>query len=396
MAESLLASLLHTLDHNSVAQVASSLGESEQGVSRGLESSVASVLGGMASKAEDTGALRGIMNLLPENTGDLSWTKLASGLATPGSPVISLSKQLMSGIFGTGDTAVTSALSRESGIGAGSARTLLAMAAPMVIGFLSKRMKNEGLSTKDLGGILQRESGTIRSALPAGLSETFWPHAVGATTASAVNPVIAQSVQPEHHSNSWIGAASLAALALAGLWMWSHARRPVVFIAQPVGTANRMITQPTNPVGDFVRRRLPDNVDLNIPANGLESQLLSSIQNPNANSWIDFDRLTFDSGSAVLRSDSAEQLNNIAAILKAYPNVRLRVAGHTDNVGTAEENMKLSRARAATVKAELVSRGINPDRLMTEGFGEMNALSSNTTSDGRATNRRVALQVSQR
>ncbi|HEY6273377.1 MAG TPA: OmpA family protein [Terriglobales bacterium] len=383
MAESLFASLLHTLDHNSVAQVASSLGESEQGVSRGLESSVASVLGGIAGKAEDTGALRGIMNLLPENSGDLSWTKLASGLATPGSPWISTAKQLMSGIFGTGDTAVTNALSRESGIGAGSARTLLAMAAPMVIGFLSKRMKNEGLSTKDLGGILQRESGTIRSALPAGLSETFWPHAVGAT-ASAVNPVIAQSVQPERHSNSWIGAASLAALALAGLWMWSHARRPVVYIAQPVGTANRMITEPTN------------NVDTNIPAKGLEPQLLSSIQNPNANSWIDFNGLTFDSGSEVLRPASAEQLNNIAATLKAYPNVRLKVGGYTDNVGTAEENMKLSRARAATVKAELVSRGINSDRLVTEGFGEMNALSNNNSSDGRATNRRVALQVSQR
>ena len=98
----------------------------------------------------------------------------------------------------------------------------------------------------------------------------------------------------------------------------------------------------------------------------------------------------------MLRPGSQEQLNNIAAILAAYPNVRMKVVGYTDNVGSADQNLQLSRDRANTVVAELIRRGISPDRLVATGYGEQYPIAGNSTEEGRARNRRVSMQVTQK
>ena len=158
------------------------------------------------------------------------------------------------------------------------------------------------------------------------------------------------------------------------------------------GTANRLVDQSAH-LGGSVTRRLPNDVQLNIPAGGVESQLLNAINGARANSWIDFNNLNFDTGSSFLGPGSTHELDNIAAILKAYPDVDLRIAGYTDTVGSLGNNLKLSWSRAEAVKTELVNRGVNGDRLTTEGFGEVT--SDNDTAVGRANNRRVSLQVTQ-
>jgi len=301
--------------------------------------------------------------------------------------LVAKGKQMLSSLFGSNSTAVANAVGAESGVSANTATTLLMMAVPMVMRFLTRKVRDEGLSMGGLGTLLQREAGTIRSALPAGVSELFWPRAT-------TSPVIAQSVQPERSSSAgWLGALGLAGLlALGGIWLWNHNRRPVML----TGTANRL-AEDSSQLGDFVKRRLPNNVDLNVPAYGVESQLLGIIKgtSPVGTTWIDFDRLTFDSGSSTLRPESGEQVDNIAAILKAYPNVRLTLAGYTDTVGSAESNLALSQARAETVKNQLVARGITPERLEAKGFGEQGS-ADNSTATGRAQNRRVSLQVTQR
>jgi OmpA-OmpF porin, OOP family len=396
MAESLFASLLHSLDKGSISQIAGSLGESEPNVLRGMESSIASVLGGVTSKANDPGALRRMLDLVPDSTGEVSWSKMAAGLASPGSALINTGKRILPSIFGSGDAAVASAVSKETGIGASGAATMLALAAPMVLRFLTRKVRDEGWSMQALGTALQKEGKTLRSALPAGLSDMFWQHE---TVTTATSPVIAQSVQPEKKSNAWLGALALGAAALACFLIWNHPRRPTdVRIPVPSGEANRLADE-TATLGDFMKRKLPDNVDLNIPVNGVESRLLGIIDGSSTvsqNSWLDFDRLLFDTGSSKLRADSSEQIDNVAAILKAYPNVRLKLAGYTDNVGSAQQNLELSHARAESVKAALVARGIAPNRLMAEGFGEQPASADNSTAEGRARNRRVCVQVASR
>jgi K(+)-stimulated pyrophosphate-energized sodium pump len=117
---------------------------------------------------------------------------------------------------------------------------------------------------------------------------------------------------------------------------------------------------------------------------------------PDRTTWFDFDRLLFDTGSPSLRPESQEQLNNIAAILQAYPNVRLKVGGYTDNVGGTERNLKLSQDRATSVVVELVNKGVSPNRLSAEGYGEQHPMADNSTEEGRARNRRVSMRVTEK
>ncbi|MBD0332275.1 MAG: OmpA family protein [Chitinophagaceae bacterium] len=102
----------------------------------------------------------------------------------------------------------------------------------------------------------------------------------------------------------------------------------------------------------------------------------------------------FATGSAKLLSKSFKPLNDVAQILKDDPNLKLAIEGHTDNVGTDEYNQTLSDNRANSVKAYLVSKGIDESRLAAQGFGESQPVADNNTAAGRAKNRRVVLTLS--
>ena len=78
---------------------------------------------------------------------------------------------------------------------------------------------------------------------------------------------------------------------------------------------------------------------------------------------MDFDRISFETGSAMLTTESAEQLHNIATILRAYPKATVTVSGHTDNVGNEQANWNLSTARAKAVANSLTSDGVEPNRV---------------------------------
>ena len=84
---------------------------------------------------------------------------------------------------------------------------------------------------------------------------------------------------------------------------------------------------------------------------------------------------------------------NAAAIMKAFPNVKIKVGGYTDNVGNPASNFKLSTDRAKNVMAELVKLGTAATRMEAEGYGDKNPVASNDTPEGRAKNRRISMRV---
>jgi outer membrane protein OmpA-like peptidoglycan-associated protein len=348
----------------------------------------------LASKSEDPRILDKVMDLAPAASEDVTWSKLASSVTDPNSPLIATGKRMLSGLLGASESAVTEAVGKDSGLRSGVASTLMAVAAPMVLSFLGKRAHDQGMTATGLGNILQRESATIRSALPSGLNDLFWPRS---SVAAASYPVVTEAVREKTSSSSWLAALAVAALVLGLVWLLAHGRRSTTDQIGSIatGTASRVSN-----LGDFIKQQLPNNVYLNIPERGVEARLLSFIQDNgrtvSETTWFDFDRLVFDTGSATLRPESQEQLNNIAAILAAYPNVRMKVGGYTDNVGGADRNLQLSRDRANTVVAELVRRGISPGRLGAEGYGEQYPVADNSTEQGRAQNRRVSMRVTQK
>lgn len=101
--------------------------------------------------------------------------------------------------------------------------------------------------------------------------------------------------------------------------------------------------------------------------------------------------INFDTDSDVIKDESQPTLDKIAAVLKAKPEWKLTIEGHTDSTSTAEHNQQLSERRAASVKNYLQAAGIDPARLKTAGFGATKPVASNDTELGRAQNRRVEL-----
>ncbi len=103
--------------------------------------------------------------------------------------------------------------------------------------------------------------------------------------------------------------------------------------------------------------------------------------------------ILFDTGKASFQQQTYPVLQSIAAILKEYPSSKFSIEGHTDNVGKAPANQKLSEDRAAAVKNYLVENGITTDRLTSKGFGQTMPIDSNKTKEGKANNRRVEVKL---
>ena len=133
---------------------------------------------------------------------------------------------------------------------------------------------------------------------------------------------------------------------------------------------------------------------------GVENNLITFIEDKtkmvDKTTWFSFDRLTFETAKATLKPESAEQLTNVAAILKAHPEVEVKIGGYTDNVGDATKNMTLSGERAKAVMAELVKLGVEEKRMKAEGYGDQYPVGDNKTEEGKAKNRRIDIRVTKK
>ena len=158
-----------------------------------------------------------------------------------------------------------------------------------------------------------------------------------------------------------------------------------------------MPTVPPVNLGAITQVKLPNGVTLNVPANGVETRLLAFIQDPNRKvddkTWFSFDRLEFNTDSDVLKPGSEEQIRNIAAIEKAYPNVNLKIGGYTDNIGDEAHNLDLSQRRATKTMDAIAAAGVDRSRLSAEGYGEQFPVADNSTAEGRDRNRRIDMRV---
>lgn len=111
--------------------------------------------------------------------------------------------------------------------------------------------------------------------------------------------------------------------------------------------------------------------------------------------------VTFEFNSAKLTSQATQRLDNVVNALQGSPSIQVRVEGHTDSIGSAAYNLKLSDQRAASVKQYLVNHGISAQRLTSKGYGETRPVAPNTKPNGkdnpagRAQNRRVELHVTE-
>ncbi|MCW3162245.1 sodium-translocating pyrophosphatase [Chryseobacterium oryctis] len=117
-----------------------------------------------------------------------------------------------------------------------------------------------------------------------------------------------------------------------------------------------------------------------------------SILDPN--NWYTIENLYFQTGSSDLKTGSEVQLMNLAEIMNAYPDLKVKLGGYTDNTGNEESNQKLSNLRAQTAKLKLLEMGIAGDRIEAEGYGSQYPVcEANDTEECKARNRRIDVRV---
>ncbi len=117
--------------------------------------------------------------------------------------------------------------------------------------------------------------------------------------------------------------------------------------------------------------------------------VVENTPNPVVENKIVMKNITFETNSADLKKSSFIELNKIVEILKDNKSIKMRIEGHTDNVGSDSANLTLSQKRADAVKSFLVESGIISSRLSSIGKGETNPIDTNNTEEGRANNRRT-------
>jgi OmpA-OmpF porin, OOP family len=101
----------------------------------------------------------------------------------------------------------------------------------------------------------------------------------------------------------------------------------------------------------------------------------------------------FETGKANLEESAYTVLDELVAYLNRKDDERIELGGHTDNVGTAAKNLKLSEDRANTVRAYLLTKGIDPARVTAKGYGMSKPVASNATAEGKAQNRRTEVKI---
>jgi outer membrane protein OmpA-like peptidoglycan-associated protein/uncharacterized protein YidB (DUF937 family) len=148
---------------------------------------------------------------------------------------------------------------------------------------------------------------------------------------------------------------------------------------------------------------LPNGTKLEAYPNGIEDQLIKFIQSAEykngtadtlKDKWFDFDDLNFKFGTTELVPESKRQLDNIVAILKAFPDVKIKIGGYTDKRGDDAANKKLSDSRAKAVKAALDKAGVGAQVPEAEGYGEELAKVPETAADkAREADRKTSVRL---
>jgi outer membrane protein OmpA-like peptidoglycan-associated protein/uncharacterized protein YidB (DUF937 family) len=158
-------------------------------------------------------------------------------------------------------------------------------------------------------------------------------------------------------------------------------------------TASRSMTEVT----------LPNGTKLQAFAGGIEDQLVKFIQSDAykngtndqlKDKWFNFDDLNFVFGKTELTPESKRQLDNIAAILKAFPDAKIKIGGYTDKKGDDAANLKLSDSRAKAVQAALQKAGVGAQVPEAEGYGEQFAtVDENASDEARQVDRKTAVRL---
>jgi len=398
MSVNLLESLTGIFTKELIGKVAASFGESESSVSKAVTASIPALLSSFMSSASSDGGSN-LLNVAKQAASSGVLDNLG-GLFSSGGSSSSMGANLLSSLLGGSKlSGLASLISGFSGMKQNNVNSLLGSIAPVALGFLGKHAVSNNLSAGGLLSFLSSQKSSINAALPSGLNLS----SVFDSASSVVNTTANKAGKT---SGSWLMPLLLGVLALGLGWYFMKGCNKSGDVAVSVDSATQTVSNAVDTAKKVVTEafenmkvKLAGGIELDAHKGGIEDKLVTFLNDPATKGgkdiWFDFDNINFELGSTKLTAESQTQINNIAAIMKAYPKTMIKIGGYTDKTGDSLANLKLSNDRAIAVDAAIKAAGVDAARLAKpEGYGSQFATVAATASDEeRKKDRRIAVGV---
>lgn len=414
-----------------VSQAASQLGESESGISKAIGGLLPAIVGGLANNSDNPAVLDAISNA--SSSGILG--NLLGGSANNSSWI----STLLSSIFGDKVGGIVNAIATYAGISNNSSSSLLNLVTGATLGSVGKYATDNNLDKSGISSLLGEQKGIVSTLLPAGLSLASlnigdWAKGykfdndadtIKQTVREEPKVEVTRSTTPvgtdPDRNNSdgggsiWKWLLPLLLLLAAGYFLWKQCEKKETTTttvatdstAAPADTAATVTS--TDTTAGVATAKVDENIDLNGTAlkgykGGMEDQMITFLKSDSyknaaddsalKDKWYDFDHVNFKLGSSTeLEAGSQGQLENLAAILKVFPDAKIKIGGYTDKTGNEASNVKLSTARAAYIKDWLAKQNLGGQVLGAEGYGSQFAKVDAKASDAeRAADRKMSVR----
>lgn len=369
-----------------LSRISAQTGDSEAALTKGFGAVTPLLFASLANKSEDRTFMSQVANLAIDAVSDTNVpTHIPQAVGgVSGIDTTTPTGTWLSRLFGGNLSEVVDGVTRYAGVSRGTSASLLSMAAPLVLGYLGRMMRRDGLNADGLADWLRGQRRAFASAVPSELNALI-PDIARAPieTARSVDRDVRYAPRvADQWARGWVLPLVLAAAALSGLFWWLGRDRAAVDtraaheVSRTIGTTGDKDVR--RPVGTTGARAVPS----------LPAKPVTRFESGGT--------LRFQTGSSSMASQSREEISTLVATLKTHPDARVQISGYTDNTGSESANVELSRSRAMAVMDALHSAGISTDRMQAEGYGSQQPIASNATAEGRAQNRRVVVMVTTR
>jgi outer membrane protein OmpA-like peptidoglycan-associated protein len=380
-------------------KMAGILGESTSNVQQAMQGIIPSVIIGIILKTE-FGDGFDTLNLskeaakieIPFNQTSLAWWWNTNYKGV----------DYLESVFGGKISDLTEAISGYAGISTKSASSLLNVVAPAAYGVLGRHIIESDMNVNGLRSFLNSEKKKTLNMLPAGI---FLEGIMGSANPSGLLEKFAgieTQTARKKKNIKWVIPVALIAVAAGVIWFFlirqEPAELPSVPRVQQIAPAKDTIVKTAVHDGRY-SVKLPDGKLLYVRKGSMEDQLAAFFNDPESRPsrrfLFNFDQVKFNTGTAVITKESMTQVENVAAILIAFPKARIKIAGFNEKGGDSVSNSELSENRAVSVANALKTSGVNQGQLTgAEGFGSDFAQYPPDAADSlRAKDKRIAISV---
>jgi outer membrane protein OmpA-like peptidoglycan-associated protein len=368
-----------------VSATSSFLGEEVSGISKAVDAAVPALLSSIVTKSATEHTT--IFNLARQAAETSVFDDLP-GLFAGNASLLNMGSGMISGLFGNNTGVIASLISSYAGIKPSSATRLLSTLAPLAFGAVGRHAVSNGLDAEGLSSLLLAQKDVFSHAIPSGLN-------VSALIGASVEKPRPEKFKDENQLGMpvWILLLLLVVTSALLIRYFLGDRKERVS-----ETADTVAVQQVPDAKQMLKVELPDDTALDAYRGGIEDQLVNFLKDPSAvagkDVWFDFDNLNFATGTADITPESQAQINNIAAVLRAFPKARIKIGGYTDKTGDESANLTLSKSRAEAVRVALAAAGVGSQVTEVEGYGSQYAkLPAEAPETSRAVDRRVSVSV---